>query len=96
MVMMGTHHTLARFSFVFFFFFGFLFCSSSSCIFGCCDDCDDDYDDGLLFLGLMTRFSSVKKPCVSAAFLAAAMNCFLCNNKPPLVWIAMTGRFRFM
>jgi hypothetical protein len=24
------------------------------------------------------------------------MNCFLCNNKPPLVWIAMTRRFRFL
>jgi hypothetical protein len=24
------------------------------------------------------------------------MNCFLCNNKPPLMWIAITRRFRFM
>ncbi len=98
MVMMGTHHTPTRFSFVFFFFWGLPFCCSSSCIFGCCDDGgdDDDDDDGLLFLGLMRIFFSVKKPCVSAAFLAAAMNCFLCNNKPPLMWIAITRRFRFM
>ncbi len=81
--------------FFFFFFFWVPFFSSSSCIFGWCDD-DDDDDGGLLFLGLMRMFFSVKKPCVSAAFLAAAMNCFLCNNKPPLVWIAMTRRFRFL